>query len=153
MLNVLQTNNTELPLYCKPCMAKCLMSRHENLVHEYRVLEDSKHKQITSYGKYFHLPLIRLRWSIGKETFTQPNETQVTWQLLEFETVNYWNIVCSHGTVFPSNRLELSPSLEYNSSGFIHLSHVKTAIFDIVFWGFHITVFFVFIENTNNWMF
>ena len=24
-------------------------------------------------------------------------------------------IVCSHGTVFPSNRLELSPSLEYNS--------------------------------------
>ena len=24
-------------------------------------------------------------------------------------------IVCSHGTVFPSNWLELSPSLEYNS--------------------------------------
>ena len=38
-------------------------------------------------------------------------------------------------------------------SGFIHLSHVKTAIFDIVFWGFHIIFFFVFIENTNNWMF
>ena len=27
----------------------------------------------------------------------------------------FTNIVCSHGTVFPSNRLELSPSLEYNS--------------------------------------
>ena len=38
-------------------------------------------------------------------------------------------------------------------SGFIHLSHVKTAIFDIVFGGFHIVFFFVFIENTNNWMF
>ena len=35
-------------------------------------------------------------------------------------------------------------------SGFIHLCHVKTAIFDIVFWGLHIIVFFVFIENTNN---
>ena len=38
-------------------------------------------------------------------------------------------------------------------SGFIHLSHVKTAIFDIVFWGFHVIFFFVVIENTNNWMF
>ena len=38
-------------------------------------------------------------------------------------------------------------------SGFIHLSHAKTAIFDIFFWGFHIIVFFVFSENTNNWMF
>ena len=38
-------------------------------------------------------------------------------------------------------------------SGFIHLSHVKTAIFDIVFWGFYIIFFFVFFENTNNCMF
>ena len=38
-------------------------------------------------------------------------------------------------------------------SGLIHLSHVKTAIFDIVFWGFHIIFFFVSIENTNKWKF
>ena len=38
-------------------------------------------------------------------------------------------------------------------SGFIHLSHVKTGTFDIVFWCFPIIFFFVFIENTNNWMF
>ena len=37
-------------------------------------------------------------------------------------------------------------------SGFIHLSHVKTAILGIVFWNFHIIFFFILIENANNWM-
>ena len=59
-------------------------------------------------------------------------------------TVDYYS-------VFPW-RLELSPSLEY-ISGFIHLFFVRIAMFDIVFWGFHIIFFCVFIENTNNWMF
>ena len=38
-------------------------------------------------------------------------------------------------------------------SGFIHLSRVKITVLDIVFWGFHIVFFCVFIENTHNWMF
>ena len=37
--------------------------------------------------------------------------------------------------------------------GFIHLSLVKIAILDIVFWGFNVLFFCVLIENTNNWMF
>ena len=42
-------------------------------------------------------------------------------------------IVSSHGTVFLSNRLELSPSLEYNSRNLSISPNVKTAIIDIVF--------------------
>ena len=36
--------------------------------------------------------------------------------------------------------------------GFIHLSHVKIAILDIVFWAFNSIFFGVFIENSNNWL-
>ena len=62
-------------------------------------------------------------------------------------------IVCSNGTVFPSNWLELSPSLEYNSRDLSISPMLNFAMLDIVFWGFHIIFLCVFIENTNNWMF
>ena len=58
--------------------------------------------------------------------FESPNQVRrcATGILLDFRSHGRWfeprclrAIVCSHGTVFHSNRLELSPSLEYNSGG------------------------------------
>ena len=37
-------------------------------------------------------------------------------------------IVCSHGKFFPSNRLELSPSLEYNSRD-LSISHMLELLY------------------------
>ena len=66
--------------------------------------------------------------------------------------------VAASNSVFPRHCFSFKSARVISLSGvqlswFIHLFHVKTAIFDIVFWSFDIIVFFVFIENTNNWMF
>ena len=79
------------------------------------------------------------------------NSSKLLCEIVEFVHTECWK-VCSHGTVFPSNKLVISLS-GVQLTGFIDLSHVKTAIFDIVFWGFHIISVFVFIGNANNWRF
>ena len=58
------------------------------------------------------------------------------------------NMQCGY-SVFPWHCFSFKLARVISLSGvqlseFIHLSHVKTAIFDIVFWGFHIIFFFAF---------
>ena len=67
-------------------------------------------------------------------------------------------LICSAYSVFPQHCFSFKSAgvislFGVQLSGFIHLSHVKISKLDIVFWGFPITFFFVFIENTNYLMF
>ena len=56
-------------------------------------------------------------WSTSNYLCPQNQLTQVYCykSILTLSLPIFWHIVCSHGTVFPSNWLELSPSLEYIS--------------------------------------
>ena len=58
-------------------------------------------------------------------------------------------IACSHATVFLSNRLELYPSLEYNSRD-LSISSLLKLLYLNCFWGFYMILICVFIENINN---
>ena len=86
--------------------------------------------------------------------------TRYIWKVLYINPLNFtqWREQKDEYSVFPrhcfSFKLARVISLfGVQLSAFIHLFHVKTVIFDIVFWGFHFLLFFVFIENTKNWMF
>ena len=70
------------------------------------------------------------------------------WNQEDMDTFCMYSVMPRHCFSIKSARVISLSGVQL--SGFIHLSHVKTAIFDIVFWGFHIIFFFVFNENTNN---
>ena len=63
---------------------------------------------------FYRLGLLLL-WSIYSGILVYDTRIIRPWIIGHVQATQLRSKVCSYGTVFPSNRLELSPSLEYNS--------------------------------------